>query len=333
MFIVAYAAQYVDDATSSGRVRFDNGASYSRTSSAHKMLDYRNFEELANQHVWLPFHFLPGNGSLPVGTVPPGTFIDRLICRPNSYPAGSQEETKGASHADPRMEEDSPITSVGCGIYFRGRAIKCATVWRSGRSKDWSEMAAGLEASFPERTVSSGRSARAADIAMSRYAEGDNSAFEEVYRDVVPRLRSFFLRHCPGQAEDILQQTFLSMHRARASFLPGPPVMPWAFAIARRRMIAHGRSHGRTNRVETAPSGSPSDAFAVLHQKRLQAELEEELNQLPPYQKEAFELIRLDGFTLEEAAAATGTSVSSIKARSHRAQETLRARLWRLVDR
>ena len=83
--IVGHAAQYVDDATKAGTIEFDNGALYARVSSAHKALDYRNFEELANHLVWIPFHFLPGNGGLPAGENPEGSFIHKLICRPNSY--------------------------------------------------------------------------------------------------------------------------------------------------------------------------------------------------------------------------------------------------------
>lgn len=85
--IIAYAAQYVDDATSTGTVYFDNKALYHRTSSAHKMLDPRNVEELANHLVWLPFHFLPGNGGKPAGRNPSGQFIKKIICRPNSHVA------------------------------------------------------------------------------------------------------------------------------------------------------------------------------------------------------------------------------------------------------
>lgn len=82
--IVAYCAQYVDDAINGGLIRFDNGAMFTRISSAHKMLDYRNFQELANYHVWIPFHFLPGNGGKKAGEEPKGKFIEKLICRPNS---------------------------------------------------------------------------------------------------------------------------------------------------------------------------------------------------------------------------------------------------------
>lgn len=82
--IIAYSAQYVDDATNSGVIQFDNLAMYSRISSAHRMLDYRNSDELSNHKVWVPFHFLPGNGGKPAGDNPKGTFIRKLVCTPDS---------------------------------------------------------------------------------------------------------------------------------------------------------------------------------------------------------------------------------------------------------
>jgi hypothetical protein len=85
--IVAYSAQYVDDATNSGVIQFDNNAMYGRISSAHKMLDYRNSDELANHQVWVPFHFLPGNGGKPAGENPKGRFIRKLVCFPDSHVA------------------------------------------------------------------------------------------------------------------------------------------------------------------------------------------------------------------------------------------------------
>jgi hypothetical protein len=85
--IIAYASQYVDDATSSGTIYFDNRAVYNRISSAHKMLDPRNTEELANHSVWMPFHFLPGNGGFPADQNPEGSFIEKIICTPDSLVA------------------------------------------------------------------------------------------------------------------------------------------------------------------------------------------------------------------------------------------------------
>lgn len=86
--IVAYSAQYVDDATNGGAIYFhDSEYMYSRIASAHRMLDYNNLVELANHLVWLPFHFLPGNDGLPAGEDPSGGEAAKLICRPDSQVA------------------------------------------------------------------------------------------------------------------------------------------------------------------------------------------------------------------------------------------------------
>ncbi|NOU53158.1 hypothetical protein HG263_21905 [Pseudoalteromonas sp. JBTF-M23] len=85
--IIAHASQYVDDATNQGHIKFNNGATYARITTAHKMLDYRNLQSLKNRQVWIPFHFLPGNGGLPAGSNPSGSFIRKLVCKPNSYVA------------------------------------------------------------------------------------------------------------------------------------------------------------------------------------------------------------------------------------------------------
>ena len=85
--IISYSSQYVDDAMIHGAVRFTNGAMYSRTSSAHKAIDFHNTNDVENNQVWVPFHFLPGNGGLKAGKNPPGGFINKLVCKPNSYVA------------------------------------------------------------------------------------------------------------------------------------------------------------------------------------------------------------------------------------------------------
>jgi len=94
--IVAYSAQYVDDAVdddhkndeSKGVVHFDNGASYKRIHSAHENYDSGNLHDDDNRLVWLPFHFLPGNGGINDRELNQGqNFIQKLICLPDSPPA------------------------------------------------------------------------------------------------------------------------------------------------------------------------------------------------------------------------------------------------------
>jgi len=75
----------VDDATNAGPIYFHQSEfMYARIASAHRMLDYHNLLEMANHLVWMPFHFLPGNGGLPAGEEPQGGEQEKLICRPDS---------------------------------------------------------------------------------------------------------------------------------------------------------------------------------------------------------------------------------------------------------
>lgn len=82
--IIAYAAQYVDDATCSGPIKFDNQAMYKRISSAHKTIDPVNLDPIEDLLVWMPFHFLPGNGGANPGDDPKGSFIRKLVTLPDS---------------------------------------------------------------------------------------------------------------------------------------------------------------------------------------------------------------------------------------------------------
>ena len=86
--IVAHSAQYVDDATNSGNLKFTNGAMFSRISSAHGTYDMKHHLDAHENHlVWVPFHFLPGNGGEVAGENPDGSFINKLVCEPGSHVA------------------------------------------------------------------------------------------------------------------------------------------------------------------------------------------------------------------------------------------------------
>ncbi|MGF6541685.1 hypothetical protein OKW34_002008 [Paraburkholderia youngii] len=73
---VAHACQYVDDATTSGILRFKGGETFERFATAHKLFDYANTENDQNRLVWAPFHFLPAG----VGD----SLEEKAVCRPDS---------------------------------------------------------------------------------------------------------------------------------------------------------------------------------------------------------------------------------------------------------
>ena len=173
---------------------------------------------------------------------------------------------------------------------------------------------------------------------MERYARGDEAAFGELYDAIAPRLLGFLRKATRDAcvAEDLMQQTLLHMHRARGSFIPGAPVLPWAFAIARRLMTDHARRHrvelrlfseapADDDRIAYEPVAATAAADDVLHARRLEQRLQQRIEALPELQRTAYRLVQYDGLSLKSASEVLGTSVTAVKLRTHRAYVALRA--------
>ncbi|WP_394848328.1 RNA polymerase sigma factor [Pendulispora brunnea] len=176
------------------------------------------------------------------------------------------------------------------------------------------------------------------DRAMDRYAQGEDAAFAVVYDELSPRLYGYLLRQTRSRerAEDLVQQTFLRIHRARGHFMAGSAVTPWAFAIARRLLIDSVR-RGRREVIGVdddeekseagSADGSSASPEAWAEANQVAQALGRELERLPENQRVAFELVKQEGLSLREAAAVLGTTVAAVKLRAHRAYAALRVSL------
>lgn len=175
---------------------------------------------------------------------------------------------------------------------------------------------------------------------MEKYCDGDASAFRELYRRLSPRLAGYLRRMCRDHAtaDDLVQQTFLKVHRARSSYVRGADPVPWIFAIGHRtfldEMRRRQRSKVRVAKTETSMPEAPAniDGRPVEHTHEepdpelLRAALAA-LDELPPAQREALVLTKLGGKSIAEAAAITGASPGAIKLRAHRGYVALRKAL------
>jgi RNA polymerase sigma-70 factor, ECF subfamily len=117
---------------------------------------------------------------------------------------------------------------------------------------------------------------------MARYAAGDALAFDELFERWEHRVFGYFLRRTRSRdrAQDLYQELFLRVHRARDSFDPERPFAPWLFGIAHRLLIddvrrAHRRnessldeeraiSNGRVASEDPGEREALIDAFAIL---------------------------------------------------------------------
>jgi RNA polymerase sigma-70 factor (ECF subfamily) len=174
---------------------------------------------------------------------------------------------------------------------------------------------------------------------MSRYARGDETAFDVVYETVAPRLERYLGRRVPARpaVEDIVQQTFLQIHAARATFISGAAVMPWAYAIARRLMIDAGRVSRREQPAgfedDLSPlvpagvisyGGSSPSSEQAMQAEETHAHLAAAYERLSAPQREAFDLVKIEGLPYAQAAAVLGTTIMGVKLRAHRVNLALR---------
>jgi RNA polymerase sigma-70 factor (ECF subfamily) len=185
-----------------------------------------------------------------------------------------------------------------------------------------------MTSSDDEATSRQGR-ARRAEL-MGAAQAGDQERYRELLLDISPMLTRFLRRWAshPQDLDDLTQETLIAVHRARHTFDPARPLEPWLFAIARHVAADHLRRQAtrlaRELPVATLPEVAaldPGDEAAALRR------LEGALAQLPAQQREAFELLKLEGVSIAEGAARAGTTTGALKVRAHRAYRALKAML------
>ncbi|HUN64292.1 MAG TPA: RNA polymerase sigma factor [Candidatus Sulfotelmatobacter sp.] len=169
---------------------------------------------------------------------------------------------------------------------------------------------------------------------MARYQAGDFAAATALIHRVSPQLHRFFLAQFASRsdADDLLQETWLRIHKVRHTYRPSEPLLPWAYAIARHVRVDHYRkslrASAREQRLEeicsapfvtsNAASGPPGDELAAL------------LAPLSESQRELLAMLKVAGMSLEEVARATSSTVGSVKQKVHRAYKKLREELGSL---
>ncbi|MDX8524870.1 sigma-70 family RNA polymerase sigma factor [Mesorhizobium sp. MSK_1335] len=165
-------------------------------------------------------------------------------------------------------------------------------------------------------------------ILMARAQDGDADAYRRLLEGIAPYLRSLAARchRNPSDVEDAVQEILLSLHTVRRTYDPARPFGPWLTAIARRRLIDRLRRQGRRAfETEFEPVHETfADPLANLEGMTNIQEIVAALDRLPAGQREAVRLTKIEGLSLKEASAQSGTSVAALKIATHRAIQRLR---------
>ena len=160
---------------------------------------------------------------------------------------------------------------------------------------------------------------------MERYQQADPDAPAALVGALSPGLLRFFRSQVASreQADDLLQETWLRIHRVRHTYRPGEPVLPWIYAIARRVRIDGYRRMRRITLHEIAMEVPPE--HPVQAEARNEAPAFDTLvAALPEAQREVVTMLKVGGLSLEEVARATSSTVGAVKQKAHRAYERLR---------
>jgi len=162
---------------------------------------------------------------------------------------------------------------------------------------------------------------------MVRYQAADQSAVTELVGRLSPRLLRYFVASGVPvhDAQDLLQECWMRIHRSRHTYRATEPVLPWVFAIARHtRLDGHRRTRRRQAREELTadppdtrtelPDSSSNDVDALLRLLKI----------LPDSQRDVVLMLKVSGMSLEDVARATSSTVGAVKQRAHRAYAALR---------
>jgi len=161
---------------------------------------------------------------------------------------------------------------------------------------------------------------------MARAQAGDRDAYRELLEEIGPVVLGWLRRWLtdPEDLADVYQDTLVHLHRARHTYDPGRPFEPWLFAIARNAAADHGRRRRRRRAWETIVDDLPEVA---MEGGAFEPALADALRALPRPQREAFAMLKLEGLSVDAAAARAGVTPGALKLRAHRAYKALRALL------
>lgn len=183
----------------------------------------------------------------------------------------------------------------------------------------------GARADFDESTVD--------ELLLDAIAEGDERAFLILYRRREPAIFRYAINMAGDRdlASEVVQETFLALLRESGNLNPERgAVMAWLYAVARNqilRQLTSRRRHLSLDDDDVDDPVAPGSALDDLEQGQLVELVREAIPTLPVAFREALILCDMQGLSYEEAAAAAGCPVGTVRSRLHRARALLAVKL------
>jgi len=162
---------------------------------------------------------------------------------------------------------------------------------------------------------------------MARYGDGDAEAFDELFRRYERRAYAFFLRRTgsPERSQDLYQELFLRIHRARDRYDARRPFAPWFFQIANRLLVD---DHRRAFRSHELPLGEREPRTEERGGEAVAADREEAVRLLDALSSEERYVVfsaKVEEVGYAELGRRLGKSADAVRKLASRAVARLRA--------
>ena len=184
---------------------------------------------------------------------------------------------------------------------------------------------------------------------MQKVRQGDATAFRELFAKHGDPLVNFVYRFVGNRdrAEELTQDAFLQIYRARARYEPKARFTTYLYRVATNLCLNELRRfeyQGKTEPLEGFPSPDGEEGSRELPDQELPSSeehvagletgqrIQQVLERLPPNQRSALLLSRVEGFSYQEVAEILETTESAIKSLIFRATQTLREELQDLLE-
>lgn len=131
----------------------------------------------------------------------------------------------------------------------------------------------------------------------------------------------------PDDVEDLVQEVLLAIHNQRHTYDAAQPLTAWAYAIARFKLIDFFRRRGTRGQHVDIDDVENDLSYEEQPAQDAKRDVITLLEELPQKHREAIHWVKIEGFSIAEAASKTGQSESSIKVGIHRGLKALAQRM------
>ena len=174
---------------------------------------------------------------------------------------------------------------------------------------------------------------------MRRAQQGDRQAYARLFLEITPILRSFVGKKLsrPQDAEDVVQEILISIHKASHTYDTDRPFKTWMFTIARYRLSDHLRSvyskkdkGTDVNIDDEVHQLSDDENVTRIYEDR--EYLSKIMQSLPEKQQKIVTMMKIEGYSAQETALAMGMTESAVKVSAHRAYKALALKAAEILE-